>query len=167
MGKYFFLILSTVLISCNDGDLEIETINFDSITTVQNCGTINVTGTNVVFKINDDEALIIELADGLIKNEVTETELESAVPGNTRVTYRIFSDNVSTAYFCDAVPPIEPVVTEEIEAQAGTVLVNTVAVDAETFEHTIRLSGISFVMEDGSRITNLQINEFGKVTTKL
>ena len=160
--------LTVLIFSCDDGDLQIETVNFDSITTVQSCGDVSVSSANLLFKINGDEALILELPSGLLKNEVTTTDIESAVPGSTTVIYRIFSDNVTSAYFCDELPVLTPSVMEEIDAQAGTVFVTTVATDSVTFEHTIRLSEISFVNENGdTRITDLQINEFGTVTTSL
>jgi hypothetical protein len=169
MMKRFFILLLMVSASCNDGDLQIETLDFDSVTLVQSCNEISVSSANVLFKIKGDEALIVELPSGLLKNEVTTLGIESPISTTTKVTYRIFSENVTTAYFCDDVPPITPIVIEEIEAKAGNVLITTVALeDAETFEHTIRLSAISFENEDGSsRITDLQISEFGTVTTKL
>ena len=168
MKKILFLVILTLVFSCDDGDLQIETVDFDSITTVQSCGDVSVSSVNVLFKINGDEALIVELPNGVLKNEVSTTEIQSAVPGATTVTYRIFSDNVTSAYFCDAIPPLTPSVIEEIEAKAGTVFVNTVAGENDTFVHTIRLSEISFVNENGgTRITDQQINEFGTVTTKL
>ena len=168
MKKLLFLALFTLMLSCDDGDLQIETVDFDSITVVQSCGDVSVSSSNFLFKINGDEALIVELPNGLLKNEVSTTDIESAVPGSTTVTYRIFSDNVTSAYFCEELPPLTPREVEEIEASAGTVLITTVAGEGDTFVHTIRLSEISFVNEDGdTRITDLQINEFGTVTTSL
>ena len=168
MKKILFLAITTLLFSCDDGDLQIETVDFDSITTVQSCGEVSASSANLLFKINGDEALILELSNGVLKNEVTTTEIQSSVPGGTVVTYRIFSDNVSSTYFCDAIPPLTPMVIEEIEAKAGNVFVTTVAGEGDTFVHTIRLSEISFVNENGgTRITDQRINEFGAVTTKL
>jgi hypothetical protein len=167
MKKYLFFALCLTLFSCDDGNLQIETLNFDSIKTVQSCDEVSATTANVLFKINGDEALIIELPNGLLKNEATTNDIVSEVPSNTKITYRIFSENVSDSYFCDDVPPVSPTVTEEINAEDGQVFITTIAIDDTTYEHTIRLSGISFVTENGSRITDLQINEFGTVNTSL
>jgi len=167
MKKYLLFALTLNILSCNDGDLQIETVDFDSIETVQFCETVVVNSDNLLFKINGDEALIIELPTGLLKNEVTTTDIESEVPAATKISYRIFSDNVSASYFCNAVPVLTPTVLEEIEAQDGKIIITTTAGEGDTFIHTIRLSGISFVAENGSRITDLEINEFGKVTTTL
>ncbi len=163
-----FFVLFGLMMSCDDGDLQIETIDFDTIRTIESCAAVSATSTNVLFKINQDEALILELPNGLLRNEPTTEALVSNVPANSQITYRIFTDNVSKGYFCDLVPPLEPMVTEEITAEGGQILV-TSAINADTtaYEHTIRLSGITFLLADGSRITDLQINEFGTVTTAL
>ena len=168
MGKFFFLISCMgLLCSCSDGDLQIENIDFDSVS-VQFCTTPQTTAKNILFKINEDEALIMELQSGVLnKGIVGETvTTQSSVPSQTQITYRIFSDNVSKAYFCDDIPPVTPTVVEEIEAEDGTVIIETTA-DAENtnFVHTISLSGISFVNGKGERITNLTIDAFGEVTT--
>lgn len=167
MKKYLLFALVLALFSCDDGDLQIETVDFDSIETVQSCETVVVNAVNVLFKINGDEALILELPSNLLKNEITTTDIVSKVPSEARITYRIFSDNVSDDYFCNAVPVLTPTVIEDIPAQNGQVFITTTAGEENTFIHSIRLGTTSFVLENGSRITNLEINEFGTVTTSL
>ncbi|TDS13320.1 hypothetical protein DFQ03_2606 [Maribacter caenipelagi] len=167
MKKYLLIGCSILFFGCNDGDLQIETVDFDSIETVQSCNDISTTTENVLFKINGDEALILTIPSGLLKNEVTVSSLESAVPGNSQISYRIFSETVTSAYFCDSPPPLTPTVLEEIEAEGGSIIVTTTTEDSTTFTHTIQLSGITFLNENGSRITDLQINEFGTVTTTI
>ncbi|MGO4920409.1 hypothetical protein [Maribacter spongiicola] len=165
MKKYLLIGCSILFFGCNDGDLQIETVDFDSIETVQSCNDVSASTENVVFKINGDEALILTIANGLLKNEVTASSLESAVPGSSQISYRIFSETVTSAYFCDSPPPLTPTVLEEIEAEGGSIIVTTTTEDSITFTHTIQLSGITFLNENGSRITDLQVNEFGTVTT--
>ena len=170
MGKYFFFALCAgMLLSCSDGDLQIETIDFDSVA-IQYCTAPVTNAKNIMFKINEDEALILELQSGVLnKGVVGETiTTESTVPGQSQVTYRIFSDDVTTNYFCDAIPTTEPTVVDEIEAEDGMVIVETTANEDNTeFVHTIRLSGISFVTDTGERITDLTISEYGEVTTAI
>lgn len=165
MKKYLLIGCSILLFGCNDGDLQIETVDFDSIETVQSCDTVSVSTENVLFKINGDEALIVTLPSGLLKNEVSTTELTSAVPGSSQISYRIFSETVTSTYFCDSPPPLTPTVLEEIEAEGGSIIITTTTEDSITFTHTIQLSGITFLNENGSRITDLQVSEFGTVTT--
>ncbi|MGB2758633.1 MAG: hypothetical protein WBC58_01645 [Maribacter stanieri] len=165
MKKYLLIGCSILFFACNDGDLQIETVDFDSIETVQSCDTVSVSTENVLFKINGDEALIVTLPSGLLKNEVSTTELTSAVPGSSQISYRIFSETVTSTYFCDSPPPLTPTVLEEIEAEGGSIIITTTTEDSITFTHTIQLSGITFLNENGSRITDLQVSEFGSVTT--
>jgi len=101
------------LFACDDGDLQIETIDFDSAS-IQNCEAVSVETANVLFKLNTSEALILELPDGAIKNEVSAGALTYAVTvsGPAKATYRTFSDNVSTDYFCSDIPLTEPTVVE-------------------------------------------------------
>lgn len=165
MKKSIFLGLMTLLFSCDDGDLQIETIDFDSVN-IQTCATTDL-DTSIFFKINDDEALILELQSGLLKNEVSATEIESTIGSGSKLTYRIFSDAVSSTYFCSDIPVTSPTVVSEIQAENGKVLITTAGVETDivTFKHTIKLSGVTFVTDTDSRITDLTINEFGTVTT--
>ncbi|MEN8788926.1 MAG: hypothetical protein ABF295_05380, partial [Flavobacteriaceae bacterium] len=89
------------------------------------------------------------------------------VPGQSQVSYRTFSDDVSTNYFCDQVPPATPVVIEEIIAEGGEVLVTTIQSESDTtiYEHTIELQDITLVNSRGERITNLSIDQFGTIVT--
>lgn len=170
MRKFFLpVLLLFTLYSCSDGDLQIESIDFNSVS-IQFCDIPQATTSNVLFKINEDEALILDLQSGVLDNGVVgETvNTESSVPGQSRLTYRIFSDGISSTYFCDNIPPATPTVVEEIEAEDGVILIETVANDDVTeFVHTINLSDISFVNSKGERITNLTIDEFGEVTTEI
>lgn len=168
--KKFLLSLACLVgfVACSDGDLQIETIDFNSVS-AESCDSPVTTATTLLFKINDEEALILELQTGVLNNGVVgETvSTESTIPSQSSLTYRIFSDGISSSYFCDDIPPATPVVVEEIEAQDGSVIIETVALDTINFTHTISLSGISFVNEAGERITNLAVDEFGEVTTAI
>ncbi|WP_405416031.1 hypothetical protein [Maribacter sp. Asnod1-A12] len=165
MKKYILIGCSILFFGCNDGDLQIETVDFDSIDTIESCNDISASRENVLFKINDDEALILNLPSELLKNEATTTDITSEVPGSSQVSYRIFSETVTSSYFCDSPPPLTPTVLEEIEAEGGSIIITTIEEDSVTYNHTIQLSGISFLNENGSRITDLQVSEFGTVTT--
>lgn len=163
MKKNIFLAFSIVFLSCSDGDLQIETLDFDSIA-IQNCDALT-TATEVLFKIDGDEALILDLETGLLQNEVSTTTAESSISSQSRLIYRVFSDNVSTSYFCDDFPPSEPNVTEEIEAESGTVLITTTSENDTIFTHTIELQDIILRNSSGESIIDLSINDFGTIET--
>ncbi len=150
---------------CSDGELQIETIDFDQVP-LAFCDVAS-TNTRLFFKLNEFDALILDLANGLIRNEASADTLRSAIPGESQVRYRLFNGAISSSYFCDAVPPVTPTVTEEIPAQAGEVLVFTTRSESDTtqFEHVIRLKDVSFVNEAGERLTNIAVEEFGSFIT--
>lgn len=164
----FVACLGTI-VACSDGDLQIETIDFNSIS-VESCDSPVTTSTTLLFKIDDDEALILELQSGVLDNGVLGETIttESNLTSQSTLTYRIFSDGITSSYFCDAVPPATPSVIEEIQAQDGTVIIETAAnTDNTSFVHTISLSGVTLVNDAGERITNLAIEEFGEVSTAI
>jgi len=165
MNKSILLGLLVLLFSCDDGDLQIETIDFNSVS-IQTCETVTL-DTKVFFKINNNETLILELESGKLKNEASDGDIESIVGTGSKLTYRIFSDNLTNSYFCSEVPLTEPPFIGESQAENGKVLITTVGVETDTltFEHTLKLSDISFITETDARITNLNIDEFGTVTT--
>jgi hypothetical protein len=154
-----------LLLACDDGDLQIEAIDFDSVVAAS-CDAPISTATRVLFKINQDEALILTLPANTFRNEVSDGAIVSTVPGQSQINYRIFTETVTRNYFCDALPPSTPTVVEEIEAEGGEVRVTTTLnADGVRFDHLIELSGISLVSESGTRITDLRINDFGTVNT--
>lgn len=166
--KYILGILAMCFsISCGDGDLQVETLDFDGVN-IQFCESSATVSSTLFFKLNSDEALILELQSGLLKNEVSAAVISSAVPGQSEITYRLFSGTISKNYFCDDIPPSTPTVIQELEAVSGEILITTVQseTDSTAFEHTIELSGISLLNENGERITDLSINDFGSITTK-
>ena len=166
MNRVLCIFFFSLLWACNDGDLQIETIDFDDIS-IQTCESTITVNSNLFFKINATEALILELQNGLLKNEVSQDTIVSTVPGQSNLIYRIFSGSVTSAYFCDAIPLTEPTVLEEIEASNGEVRISTILnpADSTQFQHTIELSNITLINEQGERITDTRINAFGTVTT--
>lgn len=166
MNRVFLFFIFCFFNSCDDGDLIIEAVDFNdiSITFCESTTTINST---LFFKLNSAEALVLELQSGILKNEVSTDTIMSAIPGQSQLIYRTFSDNISNNYFCDAVPPITPTVVEEFEGEGGDVFITTVKSESDStiYEHKIELSGISLVNAEGQRISDLQINDFGTITT--
>ena len=151
--------------ACSDGELQIETIDFDDVA-LDFCGTAT-TDTELLFKLKDSEALILDLQSGLLRNEVSGDTLESPIPAQSQLVYRILSEAVNDAYFCDAIPPVVPSVVEEIPAETGTVYIFTSQDpnDSTRFEHRIWFEDVSFVNQAGERLTNLTVDEFGTLQT--
>lgn len=170
MKQIVFFLALFLIFSCDDGDLQIETIDFSNAS-VETCSEVT-TETKVFFKINTEEALVLTLQSGLIENEETpENEPRTATIGSsTTLVYRVFNNTVTKDYFCDDIPPVNPVVVEEVSAKDGIVNVYTEAVAEGTttsYNHTITLSNLTFINSEGERITDLNEIEFGTVTTQV
>ena len=166
MKNLIILCFVALFYSCNDGDLQIETIDFDSVA-ISTCESTVTASSTIFFKINNKEALILELQSGILKNEVSDGVITSLVPSQSKLTYRVFSDNVTSDYFCNVIPTTTPTVIEEIGSENGEVRITTTLAEGttDTFEHTIQLNEITFISSTNQRITDLRINEFGTVTT--
>lgn len=165
MRKMSLILLLAATLGCSTGDLQIEAINFDEAS-VQYCGTLT-TETRLLFKLQQQEALILELPADVLRNEASAGTLERTIPGQAQVTYRIFDASADAGYFCDAIPPASPAVLEDILAADGTLQVTTVQdpEDPLIFHHTLALTGVSFVNAKGERLTDLTVSEFGTVST--
>ncbi|MBT8187663.1 MAG: hypothetical protein HKP24_02820 [Croceitalea sp.] len=170
MKKVLFFMLILLAFACSDGELQIETLDFDSAS-IDFCTDPVATSSNIFFKINGDEALILELPSGVLNNGVVGADTittQSTIPSQAQLTYRIFSNTVTSTYFCSDIPPASPTVTEEIEAEDGLVIIKTIAnADTTAYNHTIELSNITLINGIGERITDLSINEYGEVTTAI
>ena len=165
MKKFPALVLFFFLLACDDGDLQITAIDFDAAS-VQYCDNTLTESTTFFFKLNSEEALVLELQSGLLKSEETTEPISSSIPGESQVTYRTFSDAISSDYFCDNIPPSTPDVILDVSAAAGEVLINTVRNEADTtlFDHTLSIQNLSLITDDGERITDLTTIEFGTLS---
>lgn len=127
---------------------EIVNLNFDySLATTQNCS-----GNNLIFKYNNNNALLLDVDPTLFLNEVTTIgSPRTRVINSTtnKVIYRVYNGSLNTNFFCAAITPSSPTLTEEWIAEdgvlgtSGEIRVETVAVGAQ-FKHTITLYKTTF-----------------------
>ena len=167
MNKLIYTLLFICCFSCDDGNLQIETIDF-STGVVNTCTTVDITAKAILFKLNGSESLILNLAANTLKNEAGTFDLAISTSTSSKLIYRIFSDKATTNYFCDEIPPTTPTVIDEIIASQGTVNITTTVDEAITpiaYTHTITLVDITFITSNNQRITDLTIKEFGSITT--
>ena len=165
--RTLFIILSFfILSSCDNGDFEVPSFEFDN--------TVNTCGSYIIYRTNSDktEAFIIRLTSQDIKPEETVTPIEVAInPDN--VQYRIFDDTVNTDYFCADVPPVSPIVTRNWTAASGStnkMLIETTAelnTDNEItgYKHTINLKNL--ILESNGETQTYETYYFGSFITHL
>ncbi|MUH36288.1 hypothetical protein D9O36_10590 [Zobellia amurskyensis] len=170
MKKTLFLGILTLLIACDDGDLQIEQVDFDSVS-ITTCGDLeDPLETTFFFKLDGDEALLLELESGLLFDQTSEEgTLTSSLGGSSDLVYRLFTDDVSQDYFCSTIPTLEPTVLNENTATGGDIAVNTkvtaVSKDVKTYSHTILITGLALTNDQNESITDSSTMTYGTFKT--
>lgn len=112
------LLLLASLQACNDGDIIVNTFDFDG-TDLLGCGDSDG---YLLYKVNvnGNESLSLQLAQG--EDVFFEADTLNVVLNSTTnvVNYRIFNEDVPADYFCNTVPPTTPEVNIEYIANNGT-----------------------------------------------
>jgi len=106
-----------ILLGCDDGDVIVTSFDFDDVD-LQFC-----TGADsyVFFKINDQAAESLSLLTNIDEDDLKdEDQLEVQLNGTSNfVTYRKYTSEVTSDYFCNDIPPASPEVTIEYIASSG------------------------------------------------
>jgi len=162
------LVFAWALNGCDDGNLIQEDINFEDATT-QSCST-----NNIIYKLNDKEALLLEIPQTSFKNEPSgDTPTTLSINGTNRVVYRFYNGTVTSDNICETIPPATPVVNNQWNATDGTIQITTTSVKTvNTTENSTRISGyshnivfknITFAKENGTQV--YETFPFGTYTT--
>ncbi|RPD94479.1 hypothetical protein EGM88_12110 [Aureibaculum marinum] len=130
MNRLLILFLLLISLSCDDGNFDLPEFNFTAIDDIGYCGEI------VLYKINENEVLIIELDSNLDDTEDTflthdwgdEQTFTVSESGTNKITYRTLSEQPSSDYFCQNIPPVSPKVTNEWTG-TGVVVVSTEVIE--------------------------------------
>ena len=146
----FFTLL--VGLSCNDGDLDISSFEFED--------EVNICGVNqyTLYRLSTNEqreALIVTLTDQQIrKDEDLVIPVSVSESGDYTVTYRLFNEQLTDSYFCAAVPPVTPTVVKDWRGVSGTIVVENEPVydeDGETitgWKHYVVLVDVVLQVDD-------------------
>jgi hypothetical protein len=168
--KYFFAVLfcATLLTACDDGDLITADINLDSVTTVLKC-----TDTNTLYKVNGDQALLLNIDETNFPNIETAANTPRIVTLGTAASavYRKYSSAVTAASFCSSAVPATPIVLEEWIITGGTIEISTVKILSDTtpatvvaYNHAIIFKNVTFISPTGQEIA-YPSKEFGNYRT--
>ena len=167
MKKMLSVLLLIFCFSCDDGDLQIETLDF-STGEIQTCDTVDVSQASILFKINSDEALILSIAANVFKNEEGTITVEMTNSTSSKIIYRLFSDTVTNTYFCSTIPVSTPTVLDEIIATTASITITTTLDTTETvptYIHDIKITEITLETGNNQRITDITVKDFGTITT--
>lgn len=124
MKKLSFLIITCILLSCDDGSFDVPEFDF-STTDINDCGEL------LLYKIKDSEVLAIDLSsstnsnDSFFLQERSSQSFTLSENGINQMSYRTFSEKPSSSYFCQNVPPTTPTVINEWIG-SGTLIITTI-----------------------------------------
>ena len=148
------LVFAILLHGCDDGDLIQEDISFEDVET-QNCTT-----NGILYKLKDNEALILEVLGFTFPTETKSQELD--INGSNRVLYRFYNGAVTSATICETIPPATPTVIDQWTTSGGKIIINTTAVKTtdETknstkitgYNHNITFKNITFLRSSGTQV---------------
>lgn len=165
-------VLLTLFNSCDDGNLTQEDISFDDVS-VQTC-----TNNDIIYKLKEQEALIMEIDKTYFPTEVTEEndtiELNISTSTN-RVIYRFYNGTVASDNICETIAPATPVINEQWTATDGVIQIVTTAkktTDETTgateitgYNHNIIFKNITFAKPNGTQV--YETFAFGDYTTTI
>ena len=152
------LFVALFLNSCDDGNLIQEDISFEDVAT-QSCNT-----NNIIYKLKDKEALILEIPESSFTNEPSLVGSPTIIDINSanRVVYRFYNGTVSSSTICETIPPATPIVTDQWTATAGKIQIFTTAVkttnpiDNSTritgYNHNIVFKNVTFAKNSGTQV---------------
>ena len=171
MKRYISILFLTLFLNgCDDGNLNVDTIDFDDAA-VQSC-------TNgIIYKLNDNESMLLQMPEGSIIDEPTadpSKPLQYNINNSTyKVIYRAYNGAVSTSNICDAIPPATPNVIEQWTATTGIIEIITTqntttnTTDNSTritgYTHNIKFKNIIFSKPEGPQL--YEIFDFGDYKT--
>ncbi|TPG43934.1 hypothetical protein [Flavobacterium pectinovorum] len=161
MKKYASLLFFALLLNgCDDGDLKVDTIDFNTVAST-NCDTTNT----LLYKIKDRESLLLQLAPSSLINNPTllDTLTYNIDNSNFRVLYRAYDGAVGVPNICGIIPPKTPNVIEEWVGTQGKIQITTTQitsvpseVDGSTrvtgYNHSIVFKNITFLKPSGPQV---------------
>lgn len=174
MKKIFgLLVLALSLQSCDDGDLQLETFNFDN-ETVQKCNTL-------LYVTSGSEIMILEIGSETDFNTLFAQEPTPAnqpilytLKSSDKLLYRLYDGAVNSTLICSSVPPASPVVIDEYIANPGGQIQVTTNVLTDvnetskstkiTYTHQIKLINCQFV--NGENVLNYSEFLFGNYSSQ-
>jgi hypothetical protein len=171
MKRVFSLLVLVILLNgCDDGDLTLETIDFEDVTT-QTC-----TNNNIIYKLKENEALLLEIPKTSFVNDPTVPGIPTVINidnSTNRVVYRFYNGKVTTDNICNTIPPATPYANDEWVATSGKIEITTTTITQAGsiagstvitgYKHHIVFKNITFDKGNGTQVYDTF--DFGDYTT--
>jgi hypothetical protein len=150
------LICVFAFVSCDDGDLVVDSIDFADV------ATSSCPDNNLLFKLKEGEALILNIPEETFVNNPTDptAPIELNVNTTNQVVYNFYNGKVSSANLCSLIPPATPTINKQWNAASGIIQITTTAIKSlDEANNSTRITGynnnivfknITFKKEDGT-----------------
>lgn len=124
MRKFWILLILFSFVSCDDGDITLQSFNF-SEQTVQKCSE-----NYLIFKTKNNELLLIQLTEALyneafIDEPTGDTPRTISVTSSNPIIYRMYSGDITATNICSELAPAVPTVSNEWTATGGTIQIES------------------------------------------
>lgn len=160
-----------LLSACDDGDMTFDSFDFSNVI-AENCDN-NSNVLNSVFKLNNNEALLIKFPTDVFPFRNLEGTNTLTISAANKIIYRVFNGTVTPSYFCSIIPPVTPTVVEEwstADQSSGRIEIKTTPVENTTtmqnakYDHTVIFKDITLSNGTGGTVTYTEY-VFGKYQT--
>ena len=140
MKRFLGLLICVVAFnSCDDGDLILEDINFDDVST-QSCST-----NDILYKLKEKEALLLEISKSVFVNEPTVPGTPTVIDienSTNQVVYRFYNGTIATENICNTIPPALPNVSDQWTASSGKIeIITTTIKTTDATNNSTRITG--------------------------
>jgi len=160
MKKLLILFLAFTLNACNDGDFDVPVFEFTE--KVNTCGEFVL----YIASTNSTEVLVLTLPKTALGTAPTATFPLSAT---VTATYRIFDKGITSTYFCQSIPPLEPKILKELKADGGIINIATVEILTNGlvtgYSYEIKILNLNF--NDGEERIFFENFNFGTLDVKI
>lgn len=160
MKRVFSLLFFVFLLNgCDDGDLTLETIDFEDVST-QSCS-----NNDIIYKLKENESLLLEIPKTTFVNEPTDPSSPIVLDINNttnRVIYRFYDGTVSSENICNTIPPAKPFIVDQWTATAGKIEITTTTITSAGsvagstvitgYNHRIVFKNITFAKTNGTQV---------------
>lgn len=156
---FSLLILMLLLNGCDDGDLTLETIDFEDAET-KSCS-----DNNIIYKLKENEALLLEISKKTFKNKPTDPNSPTVIDidnSTNRVVYHFYDGAVAEDNICNTIPPAKPYAIDQWIASSGKIeIATTTKTTAGTiagstvitgYNHRIVFKNITFEKTNGTQV---------------
>lgn len=149
---YVCLYVCLLLLSCDDGKIEVASFDFDS-TNLKSCNE-GIANSFFLYAIKDKRAIIIKIKEVNLENQLSPVIAPLVIDGLNQVTYREYAGNIANDNICGFPTNVSVPLEKEWKGVGGFIKIETTiaksdpsatgATNYDSYNHKITLVNPSF-----------------------